>query len=70
MHFSTARVLPGSETKFLTEVKINARLWSIATIELVCTVESVICRAVEVIGERDEALRWLGTPVRALVTES
>jgi hypothetical protein len=29
-------------------------------------VEPVIGRAIEVIGGRDEALRWLGTPVRAL----
>jgi putative toxin-antitoxin system antitoxin component (TIGR02293 family) len=26
----------------------------------------VIERAIEVIGSRDEAMRWLGTPVRAL----
>jgi putative toxin-antitoxin system antitoxin component (TIGR02293 family) len=26
----------------------------------------VIKRAAEVIGDRDEALRWVGTPVRAL----
>ncbi len=26
----------------------------------------VVERAIEVIGDRDEALRWLGTPVRAL----
>jgi putative toxin-antitoxin system antitoxin component (TIGR02293 family) len=29
-------------------------------------VESVIDKAREVIGNRDEAMRWLGTPVRAL----
>jgi putative toxin-antitoxin system antitoxin component (TIGR02293 family) len=28
--------------------------------------ESVIDRATEVIGNREEAMRWLGTPVRAL----
>lgn len=28
--------------------------------------DSVIDRATEVIGNRDEAMRWLGTPVRAL----
>ena len=28
--------------------------------------ERVMDRATEVIGDRDEALRWLGTPVRAL----
>jgi len=28
--------------------------------------ESVIDRATEVIGDRDEAMRWLGTPIRAL----
>jgi putative toxin-antitoxin system antitoxin component (TIGR02293 family) len=28
--------------------------------------ESVINRAAQVIGDRDEAMRWLGTPVRAL----
>ena len=27
---------------------------------------SVIARAVRVIGDRNEALRWMGTPVRAL----
>ena len=27
---------------------------------------AVINRAIEVIGDRQEALRWLGTPVRAL----
>jgi len=34
--------------------------------KLVPAVESVINKAVEVIGDRDEAMRWLGTPVRAL----
>lgn len=29
-------------------------------------IERVIERAVQVIGTREEALRWLGTPVRAL----
>ena len=29
-------------------------------------VEPVIQRAIEVIGGREEAMRWLGTPVRAL----
>jgi putative toxin-antitoxin system antitoxin component (TIGR02293 family) len=28
--------------------------------------ETVICRAVEVIGDGKEAMRWLGTPVPAL----
>ena len=28
--------------------------------------DSVIDRATDVIGNRDEAMRWLGTPVRAL----
>lgn len=28
--------------------------------------EALIARAVAVIGDREEALRWLGTPVRAL----
>ena len=28
--------------------------------------EAVIARAMEVIGDEKEALRWLGTPVRAL----
>jgi putative toxin-antitoxin system antitoxin component (TIGR02293 family) len=28
--------------------------------------ESVIDRATEVIGDREDAMRWLGTPVRAL----
>jgi putative toxin-antitoxin system antitoxin component (TIGR02293 family) len=28
--------------------------------------ESVIVRATQVIGDRDEAMRWLGTPVRTL----
>jgi putative toxin-antitoxin system antitoxin component (TIGR02293 family) len=28
--------------------------------------EAVISRAIEVIGEKEEAMRWLGTPVRAL----
>ena len=28
--------------------------------------EAVIQRAIEVIGDREEAMRWLGTPVRAL----
>jgi putative toxin-antitoxin system antitoxin component (TIGR02293 family) len=27
---------------------------------------SIITRAIEVIGDRSEALRWMGTPVRAL----
>lgn len=30
------------------------------------SVESVIVRAIEVMGNRDEAMRWLGTPIRAL----
>lgn len=30
------------------------------------TIDTVIERAVEVIGDREEAMRWLGTPVRAL----
>jgi len=29
-------------------------------------VQSVITRASQVLGDRDEALRWLGTPVRGL----
>lgn len=29
-------------------------------------VEPIVERAIEVIGNREEALRWLGTPVRAL----
>jgi putative toxin-antitoxin system antitoxin component (TIGR02293 family) len=29
-------------------------------------VDAVIERATEVIGDREDALRWLGTPVRAL----
>lgn len=29
-------------------------------------VEPVVQRAIEVIGGREEAMRWLGTPVRAL----
>ena len=28
--------------------------------------ETVICRAIEVIGNGQEAMRWLGTPVLAL----
>ena len=28
--------------------------------------EVVINRAIEVIGDKEEAMRWLGTPVRAL----
>jgi Antitoxin Xre/MbcA/ParS C-terminal toxin-binding domain len=27
---------------------------------------SVVVRAIDVIGDREEALRWMGTPVRAL----
>jgi Protein of unknown function (DUF2384) len=34
--------------------------------QLTPLVESMIHRAVEVIGDRDEAMRWLGTPIRAL----
>lgn len=29
-------------------------------------IEPVVARAIEVIGSREEALRWLGTPIRAL----
>lgn len=36
------------------------------TIELNRVVESTIERAVEVIGDRDRALRWMGTPIPAL----
>ncbi|HEX4230461.1 MAG TPA: MbcA/ParS/Xre antitoxin family protein [Bryobacteraceae bacterium] len=28
--------------------------------------DSIVLRASEVIGDKDKALRWLGTPVRAL----
>jgi uncharacterized protein (DUF2384 family) len=30
------------------------------------SIDAVVERAVEVIGDREEAMRWLGTPVRAL----
>jgi putative toxin-antitoxin system antitoxin component (TIGR02293 family) len=30
------------------------------------SIDAVVERAVEVIGDRAEAMRWLGTPVRAL----
>jgi putative toxin-antitoxin system antitoxin component (TIGR02293 family) len=30
------------------------------------SLDHVIERAIEVIGDREEAMRWLGTPVRAL----
>jgi putative toxin-antitoxin system antitoxin component (TIGR02293 family) len=30
------------------------------------SIGAIIERAVEVIGDREEAMRWLGTPVRAL----
>ncbi len=36
------------------------------TAALVDQEASVIARTVEVIGDRSEALRWMGTPVRAL----
>src|SRR5262245_20889175 len=29
-------------------------------------IEPIVQRAIDVIGDRDEAMRWLGTPVRAL----
>ncbi len=29
-------------------------------------IESIVQRAIEVIGGREETMRWLGTPVRAL----
>ena len=29
-------------------------------------IEPIVQRAIEVIGDREEAMRWLGTPVRAL----
>ena len=29
-------------------------------------IEPIVQRAIEIIGDRDEAMRWLGTPVRAL----
>lgn len=29
-------------------------------------INSIVNRATEVIGDREEALRWLGTPVRGL----
>lgn len=34
--------------------------------ETVESIDAIVERAVDVIGDRDEALRWLGTPVRAL----
>jgi putative toxin-antitoxin system antitoxin component (TIGR02293 family) len=37
-----------------------------ATLEINGVVESTIERAVEVIGDRDRALRWMGTPVPSL----
>jgi uncharacterized protein (DUF2384 family) len=30
------------------------------------SIDAVVDRAAEVIGDREEAMRWLGTPVRAL----
>jgi putative toxin-antitoxin system antitoxin component (TIGR02293 family) len=30
------------------------------------SVDAVVERAVEVIGDREEAMRWLGTPIRVL----
>lgn len=30
------------------------------------SLDTVLTRATEVIGDKEEALRWLGTPVRAL----
>ncbi|MEO5924238.1 MAG: MbcA/ParS/Xre antitoxin family protein [Bryobacteraceae bacterium] len=30
------------------------------------TIDQLIARTTEVLGSRDEAMRWLGTPVRAL----
>jgi uncharacterized protein (DUF2384 family) len=44
----------------------EARQTSINDTEGEFNPELVIQRAVEVIGSREEAMRWLGTPVRAL----
>lgn len=32
----------------------------------VTLIDKVVARATDVIGDREQALRWLGTPVRAL----
>ena len=34
------------------------------------SIDTLLDRAVEVVGDREEALRWLGTPVRALNFET
>ena len=36
------------------------------SVPLELSVESVIARATEVMGDRDEAMRWQGTPIRVL----
>lgn len=36
----------------------------------ITSLDKVLDRATEVIGDRDQALRWLGTPVRALNFET
>ncbi len=48
------------------EADVNAKMGASDSSPLLDAVEPVIERATEVIGDRDEALRWLGTPVRAL----
>jgi len=51
---------------FFTDDEVDLKLVQAAPSPLPFAVEPVIDRAIEVIGGRDEALRWLGTPVRAL----
>jgi putative toxin-antitoxin system antitoxin component (TIGR02293 family) len=50
----------------LTATSYNLRAMKERSAEKETEREVVIKRAIEVIGEKEEAMRWLGTPVRAL----
>jgi Antitoxin Xre/MbcA/ParS C-terminal toxin-binding domain len=60
---------PSASGQFLSGglLKPNQRLKDILIRPMVDdALAPIVARATEVIGDRDEALRWLGTPVRGL----
>ena len=55
---------PSSDGLYIEDVPLLAVPWRSRDMD--SSVEFIIARAAEVIGDRDKALRWLGTPVRGL----
>jgi putative toxin-antitoxin system antitoxin component (TIGR02293 family) len=53
--------------KIISEMSTTSpELWGTISKKISLPVESIIDRTTEVVGSREEAMRWLGTPVRAL----